>query len=208
MGTTDTWPVIQTERKTLVSDLAGLSQDQWSATSLCSDWTVREVLAHMTATAKITPAGFFGKMLGSGFSFTRMQAKDIAAEQGGSPADTLARFEAVVPSRKHPPGPSDTMLGETIVHAQDIRAPLGIQHEYPIDAMVQVADFYKGSNLILGTKRRIEGLRLRATDADWSHGAGPEVAGPMLALLMAMTGRKAALTDLTGDGVSTLRSRA
>ncbi len=208
MGTVDTWPVIATERKALVSDLAGLSQDQWSAPSLCSDWTVREVLAHMTATAKITPAGFFGKMLGSGFSFSKLQAKDIAAEQGGSPADTLARFEAIVPSRKHPPGPSDTMLGETIVHAQDIRGGLGIQHEYPVDALIQVADFYKGSNLILGTKRRIEGLRLRATDADWSHGAGPEVAGPMLALTMAMTGRKPALTDLTGDGVATLRSRA
>ena len=70
-----------------------------------------------------------------------------------------------------------------------------------------VADFYKGSNLVLKAKNRIAGLTLRATDTDWSHGSGPEVAGPMIALLLAMAGRKAALPDLRGDGVETLRAR-
>jgi hypothetical protein len=35
---------------------------------------------------------------------------------------------------------------------------------------------------------------------------GPEVSGPILSLVMAMTGRTAVLADLTGDGVATLRS--
>jgi hypothetical protein len=74
--------------------------------------------------------------------------------------------------------------------------------------VVQAANFYKGSNLIVGTKRRIDGLTLRATDTEWSTGTGPEVAGPILALLMAMTGRKAATADLTGEGVETLASRS
>jgi hypothetical protein len=78
-------------------------------------------------------------------------------------------------------------------------------HVYPTDAVVQVADFYKGSNLIIGAKKRIEGLRLRATDTDWSHGDGPEVSGPIMSLVMAMTGRE--VTDLAGDGVTTLASR-
>jgi uncharacterized protein (TIGR03083 family) len=99
------------------------------------------------------------------------------------------------------------VLGETIVHAEDIRRALGIRHTYPTDAVVRVADFFKGSNLLLGTKNRITGLSLWATDTEWQHGSGPEVAGPVLAVLMAMTGRKAALDELTGDGVSTLRSR-
>jgi len=73
--------------------------------------------------------------------------------------------------------------------------------------VVQVADFYKNSNLIIGTKRRIEGLALRATDTGWSHGTGPEVSGPMLALLMAMTGRKAAASELSGEGLATLQAR-
>lgn len=207
MGKVDVWPTIQAERKSLANDLESLDQDQWTTTSLCSRWTVCDVVAHMTATAKITPPVFFGKMLASGFSLPRLQDKDIAVERGDSPADTLARFEAVENSRKHPPGPLDTWLGEAIVHAEDIRRPLGIRHDYPMDAVVQVADFYKNSNLIIGTKRRIEGLSLHATDANWSHGTGPDVSGPMIALLMAMTGRKAVAEELSGDGVATLRGR-
>jgi uncharacterized protein (TIGR03083 family) len=208
MANIDVWPVIETEREALAADLKGLGEDQWSRLSLCTEWTVRDVLAHMTATAKITPPLFFTKMLTSGFSFTRLQAKDIAAEKGSSPADTLARFETVLTSRKHPPGPTDTMLGETVIHAEDIRRALGIRHDYPTDALVQVADFFKGSNLIIGTKNRIAGLTLQATDTEWSHGTGPKVSGPMLSLVMAMTGRKVGDDELTGEGAATLRERA
>jgi uncharacterized protein (TIGR03083 family) len=207
MDKSDIWPVIHAERKALATDLQALDAEQWQAASLCRPWTVRDVTAHMTATAKITPPGFFVKLATSGFSFGRMQDKDIAAEKGATPGDTLARFEAAENSTNHPPGPADTMLGETIIHAEDIRRPLGIKHDYPTGAVVQVADFFKGSNLLIGAKRRIDGLALRATDADWSHGSGPEVSGPLLSLVMAMTGRKAALDDLGGEGVTTLRER-
>jgi hypothetical protein len=73
---------------------------------------------------------------------------------------------------------------------------------------VQVADFFKGSNLIIGTKNRIAGLTLQATDTEWSHGTGPKVSGPMLSLVMAMTGRKVGDDELTGEGAATLRERA
>lgn len=203
----DIWAVIRTERKAMAADLKFLDDRQWSRPSLCSEWTVRDVVAHMTATAKITPVAFFPKLLTSGFSLSRMQAKDISIERGASYADTLARFEAVEASVKHPPGPADTMLGETIVHAEDIRRPLGIHRDYPAEAMLRVANFFKNSNLIIGAKRRIAGLSLRATDTNWSHGSGPEVSGPLLALVMAMTGRKTATSQLSGEGVTTLQAR-
>ena len=205
MAKTDIWPVIHSERRALAAELEGLDEAQWATPSLCGEWTVRDVLAHMTATAKPTPPAFLARMIKAGFKFNNAQAMGIAAEKGASPAETLARFAAEVNSTKHPPGPLDTWLGEVIVHAEDIRRPLGIAHQYPTDAVVRVADFYKGSNLIIGAKKRIAGLRLRATDADWSHGDGPEVAGPIVSLVMAMTGRQT--TDLTGDGVTTLASR-
>jgi uncharacterized protein (TIGR03083 family) len=161
----------------------------------------------MTATAKMTPPLFFGKLLTSGFSFTKLQSRDIAAENGASAAETLARFAAEVNSSKHPPGPNDSWLGETLVHSEDIRRPLGLAHAYPTDAAVPVANFYQGSNLLIGAKTRIAGLTLRATDTDWQHGEGPLVSGPVISLVMAMTGRKAALDDLSGEGVATLRTR-
>ena len=205
--TVDLWPTIHAERAALATDLQTLSDAQWATPSLCSGWSVRDVLAHMTATARITPPGFFLKMLTAGFNFQKLQAKDIAVERGASPADTLARFKTQIDSSSHPPGPNDSWLGEVLVHCEDIRRPLGIRHAYPIAACVQTANFYKGSNLIIGAKTRIEGLRLQATDTEWAHGAGPEVSGPIHSLVMAMTGRKAAVTDLTGQGVPILDSR-
>jgi uncharacterized protein (TIGR03083 family) len=209
MAGIDIWPVVHDERAALAADLtsASLGEDQWSGPSQCEGWSVRDVLAHMTATANMTPAAFFPKLIASGFSFDKVQQKGIAAERGASGADALSRFQAVVGSEKKPPGPKDTVLGETLIHAEDIRRSLGMQHAYPDDALVEVADFYKGSNLIIGTKRRIDGLALWATDTGWSHGTGPEVTGPMLPLLLAMAGRRCALTELSGDGVATLRER-
>jgi hypothetical protein len=99
------------------------------------------------------------------------------------------------------------MLGEIIVHGEDIRRPLGLSHESPEGALVALADSWKNSNLLIGAKRRTAGLRLRATDVDWAHGDGPEVAGPLISLVLAMTGRKGAHPDLTGEGLATLANR-
>jgi hypothetical protein len=73
--------------------------------------------------------------------------------------------------------------------------------------VTQVANFYAATNLVVGAKARITGLRLIATDTDWSRGAGPVVSGPTIDLLMAMTGRGQALVDLAGEGVDLLRAR-
>jgi hypothetical protein len=99
------------------------------------------------------------------------------------------------------------MLGEIVVHGDDIRRPLGITHKSPEAALLAVADNWKNSNLLIGSKRRITGVQLRATDASWSHGTGPVVSGPLQSLVLAMTGRKGALADLSGDGVSILAGR-
>lgn len=59
-----------------------------------------------------------------------------------------------------------------------------------------------------GTRARIEGLRLIATDAQASIGGGAaEVHGPIQDLLLVATGRPAGLNGVTGAGVSLLRNR-
>lgn len=207
MDSSSPWPMIHTERAALADDLEHLTDEQWQTPSLCTQWTVQQALAHMTATATMTPPRFFRKLAAARFRFADMSARDVARHSAGTPAETLAAFRAHVGDSTAPPGPVDSWLGETIVHSQDIRRPLGIAHDYSPEALVRVAEFYRGSNLLIGTKRRIEGLALTATDTDWTSGTGAEVRGPMLSLLMAMTGRVAALADLTGDGVRMLSSR-
>jgi uncharacterized protein (TIGR03083 family) len=203
----DMWTVVATERGALADDLATLDVAAWETPSLCEKWTVRDAVAHIIATAEMTPPKFFGKMIGNGFDFQKMTAKEIADKREDSPAAELKHFRAVRDRTSSPPGPKTSWLGEVIVHSEDVRRPLGLSRTYPMEAVVAVADFYKGSNVLIGSKKRIEGVTLKATDTDWSHGSGPEASGPMLSLLLAMTGRSAALTDLTGPGVETLRGR-
>lgn len=93
------------------------------------------------------------------------------------------------------------------MHGEDIRRPLGLPHAYPADAVTRVIRFYARSNLLIGGKKRVAGVTLRATDTDRSHGSGPVVEGPAMALLMVTAGRRAHLADLSGPGLDELRRR-
>ncbi len=200
--------MIREERAALVDALAGLPADSWDRRSLCPEWTVRDVVGHLIATARMTPVRFFTKMAGTGFKFHVMTARDSAAVTANrSPAELVDLYRAEIDARTSPPGPTMAMLGESIVHGEDIFRALGGYRPHPVAHVLAAADFFKGSDLLIGTKRRISGVTLRATDADWSTGTGPEVTGPAVALLLAMTGRDAALADLSGEGVAVLRGR-
>jgi uncharacterized protein (TIGR03083 family) len=204
----DNWQMITAERAAQVDGLAALPAADWDRPSLCAGWTVRDVVAHLIDTATVTPPKFFARFAGSGFNFQTMVRKNIADIQDGrTDAELLEMLRSRVGARTAPHGPTLSWLGETIVHGEDVFRAVGGYHEHPAEHLAAVAGFYAGSNALIGTKRRIEGLALRATDTTWQHGTGPEVSGPMVALVMAMTGRKAALDDLTGDGVAVLRGR-
>lgn len=202
----DLWSTVAAERGELADDLATLTDEQWRTPSLSGDWTVRQVVAHLAATASLSPPSFMVNFAKARFNFGRFSNAEIDKRLGVSPAATLAKFRSLQYSKSAPPGPKATWLGEVIVHSEDIRRPLGIPHTYPAEAVRQVAEFYQGSNALIGTKKRIAGLRLEATDQDWSHGDGDLVRGPMLSLLLAMTGRAVACDELTGPGVTALRS--
>jgi uncharacterized protein (TIGR03083 family) len=201
------WATIAAERGALANDLAELAPAQWDTKSLCAGWTVRDIVAHLSATASLNPVTFFLGMTKAGFNFDKFANGQVAKHRGADPAATLGEFSSLQHSTSAPPGPKVSWLGEVVIHGADVRRPLGIPHTYTPGAIRQVIDFYKGSNVLIGSKRRIEGLALHATDDDWQHGQGERVDGPLLSLLLAMTGRGAACDDLTGPGVLTLRSR-
>jgi uncharacterized protein (TIGR03083 family) len=203
------WEMISAERTSLLEGLEQLPYDRWNEWSLCPLWTNRDVVAHVLATTYVTPAKFFSGLAKSRFSFNTLQDKNKrAASEGKTPAQLIDELRARIPARQSPPGPTVAMLGETIVHGEDIFRAQGSYRDHPVDHVVEVADFYKRSNLLIGSKRRIAGVTLRATDTDWTYGSGPVLSGPAIALVMAMTGRSAALDDLSGDGVEVLRRRA
>jgi len=204
---TSLWPLVHAERAALAADLAGLTDQQWTTPSLCAALTVREVLAHLTAGASLTPLRWLAGVLRCRFDFDKQVAMRLAEHLGTTPADTLARFRRVVASTTKPPLPVIAMLGEAIVHGEDIRRPLGVHRDHPIATLTRLAEYYQGSDLVVLAKGRIGGLRLVATDGPFTTGTGPLVSGTTLALIMAMTGRTAYCTELDGEGVAMLRSR-
>lgn len=201
------WPLIFAERAALADDLAGLTDEQWGAASLCAGLTVREVLAHITAGASDNPVVWFAGVLRNRFDFDANVAQRLAKRLGAGPADTLRQFQKVETSRTKAPIPVVAMLGEIVVHGEDIRRPFGIHRDHPHEALDRVAGFYAGSDLMLPSATRASGLRLRATDGDFTAGDGPEVSGPTIALIMALTGRDAYLTELDGPGLAEFAAR-
>jgi uncharacterized protein (TIGR03083 family) len=207
MKSEETWKYIHAERAQMAETLTGLSADQWATPSWCAGWSVQDVAGHILAAAEQTPANFYKELISAGFRFNVFANR--AAKRLGAlgPDDLVRRLQARTSTTNHPPAPVMAMLGEIVVHGADIRRPLGLEHRSPEAALIALANSWKNSNLLIGAKRRIAGLRLRATDSDWIWGDGPEVSGPLSSLILAMTGRKGAHGDLAGDGLAKLAAR-
>jgi uncharacterized protein (TIGR03083 family) len=202
----NTWKMIHDERTRSADMLESLSPEQWTADTLCKGWNVHLVAAHMMVASEQSTGRFLKGLISSGFLFNVMTDRYVRVAAQLSPSDIVARIRARTTTTNKPPAPAMAMLGEVVVHGTDIREPLGIADNTSMDAKLACLDMFKGSNFPVAAKRTIAGLRLRATDANWSCGAGPEVAGPALALVMAMTTRPL-FASLTGEGVDTLRGR-
>jgi uncharacterized protein (TIGR03083 family) len=207
MDDATTWKLTQHERAKMADTLAGLTPQQWDQPSACGGWTVRTAAGHIVAGSEQTKAHFIGRMAATGFRFNTMIDRDARHTAKAATTELIERLRARTSTTNGPPAPAVTMLGEIVVHSDDIRRPLGLPGDAEAEAVLACLEMYKTASFPVGTKKRIEGLRLVATDVGWSHGSGPEVSGPGLALLSTMTGRSAGLADLGGDGVATLRQR-
>lgn len=190
----------------LIADLTTLSAEQWRTKTLCTRWDVEEVAAHLGAAAATSFPGWIRSMLRARFDTDTHNSRLLAGFRGADPADTLARLRRVppirLPTRGHPAG-----LGEVIVHAEDIRRPLGLHTAPDPEAVLVVARFFASRDFAVNSRMLVKGLRVAATDADFESGSGPGVRGPLLSLVLAMAGRWQVLDELAGDGLSELRSR-
>jgi uncharacterized protein (TIGR03083 family) len=199
--------MVHAERAALAADLAGLDDAAWATPSLCEGLSVRQVLAHVTAAATLNGPRWMIGVIRCRWDFDKQVAMRLAEQMGDSSGETYDRFRRSVDSRTKPPLPVIAMLGEAVVHGEDIRRPLGIDRAYPIDTLTHLAGYYSRSDLVVPGKTRVRGLRLEATDGPFHTGAGLLVRGATLDLVMATVGRRAYLDRLDGDGVEVLRGR-
>ena len=201
----DVWPMVHAERAALIDDLSHLEGEQWERPSLCDGWTVHDVVAHLVDTARTTRLGFVARLARARFDFDRQNTQGVARERGASSQETLERLRQVASRTSTPPAPLDSRLVEEVVHGEDIRRPLGIVHAYPLEAVVRSLRYQARTPAAFGGAKELTArLRLTATDAGLSIGDGPEASGTALSLLLAISGRRAALDDLSGPGLPTL----
>ncbi|WP_348537495.1 maleylpyruvate isomerase family mycothiol-dependent enzyme [Nocardia carnea] len=207
MPRAEIWAAIHRERAALADELAELTPDQWASPSLCGQWTVEEVVAHLTAAASIGRWRWIRSMAGARFDGDLHNQRRMLEYRGSGPDETLARFRTVVTSTIAPSGHTPAWLGEVVVHGQDIRRPLGLSGTPALAAVTEVARFFAAHDFTVSGRTVRKGLHLIATDGPFEIGTGPEVRGSTLALVMAMAGRAEYSAELTGPGVPVLRSR-
>jgi uncharacterized protein (TIGR03083 family) len=195
-------------RRLLADFFDGLDEDQLDTRSLCDAWTVREVLGHLVMPLTGSLGGFLLQVVRARGSVNRASeavARELA-RRSVRDLTTLLRERADLHGKAPGVGPMGQMT-DGCVHLRDCARPLGLSDDVTIDDWRMVLEWLRKGVPGLVPKRRLEELSLVATDQEWSCGAGEEITGPSEALAMALSGRAAALNDLTGPGVGRLRDR-
>jgi uncharacterized protein (TIGR03083 family) len=195
------------ERADLLALLEHLSLQQWDAASLCPAWRVRDVVAHVFSYDELSWTELVRQFLRGRLNPDRVNALCLAKYADWPPGELVALARRCVQPHGLPSGfGGGIALVDGMIHQQDIRRPLGLPRTIPPDRLRATLEFAKTAPVIRGFWHR-RGLRLVATDVDWSVGAGPEVRGPGEAVLLAIAGRNATIDELSGPGLATLRPR-
>lgn len=195
------------ERAEFAAFLATLPPDQWQAPTLCDQWRVRDVVAHVISYDDLNPRGLLALAARGRFRLGRINAAAQARYATSSPQQLLALLTA-----RRQPGGVPAVLGgrvglvETLIHHQDIRRALGRPRAIPPERLLPALH----TALIapdIGKLWPLRGVRLVATDLPFAAGMGPQVRGPAEALLMTIAGRRGVVNELSGPGQAKLVRR-
>jgi uncharacterized protein (TIGR03083 family) len=200
------WDAVRTMRLAVADLLDTLTPTEWDAPSLCADWRVRDVAGHLSIVATITTR----QMLAAGprGRFDPNRINTVIAVRNGCrrPGDIVAAIREHAADRTTAKMlDTRNSLFDVIVHSQDIARPLGRDLAVPVDYTRRGLDRVWQMGWPFRARRQMSGLKLCATDTDWSVGAGPEVLSDALSMLLLLTGRGGAVADaLHGAGVAEL----
>ena len=191
--------------RTDLADLAeGLSEEQRRAPSLCENWTAEGVVAHVASFVATSFPKFMWTMAKNRGDSDKAMVEMTNAQLARPFSDVLAELRAkATKSSALPVFPEELTIADTMIHTQDIRRPLGLDGGFDPDHLRATLDFLTEHKMatMLVDRKPLDGVKLTATDLDWSWGEGAEITGTGEALMMGMADRPAALADLSGPGV-------
>lgn len=207
MNKPDLMPLAEEERADLLALLRELTADQWEAPSLCTQWRVRDVATHVVSFDELSKAKTAATFFRGGLRPAKVNEIALHKYRDLEPDGILDLVTRSQRPRGLPTGfGGGIALTDGMIHQQDIRRALSISRTIAPNRLVTVLTFSLGAPT-LPSKGNAKGLKLIATDVDWTAGQGSEVRGPGEALLMAVAGRPQALSELSGPGLATLRQR-
>lgn len=203
--------MIAERRRALADVLDGLSDQQARTPSLCDGWTVHHVAAHLTMGLRLSIPKVAVRMVLALGNFNKVAdayAKETAAKE------PLASLAATIRDRAEhrftPPGVGAIApLTDITAHGLDIRTPLGIASDQPLEQLREVLEFLTSRTAGrggVGPRVPLSELRIEATDVDLASGSGLLVRGPASSLVLALTGRRGGLDALDGPGADRLRT--
>jgi len=204
---TDMRPLLAEERADFAAFLATLSAEQWRAPTLCEAWQVRDVAAHVISYDGLGAAALLALAARGWFRSGRINAAALARYAAFGPQQLLELLADNPRPRGLPARLGGRVgLAETLIHHQDIRRGLGQPRPIPAERLLPAMRTAMFAPDIAGPWR-VRGIRLTATDIGFTAGAGQEIQGMAEALLMAIAGRRAALSELSGPGRAKLARR-
>jgi uncharacterized protein (TIGR03083 family) len=169
--------------------LAAEAVDVWDAPSLCQNWLVRHVIAHMTMPARLTPEQFGAEMAAAGGNFTVL-SDTVAARDASQPLlDLLDQLRSPRLHAWQPPGGGAAgALSHAVIHSLDVTIALDRPSVAPTEASDAVLDQLTAAN---GTLFGLDltDVQLEATDSAWCWGTGQSVRADSGALVALLSGR-------------------
>ena len=205
------WAAIADRRRALAQLVEGRPDEDWERPSLCTEWRIRDVVAHVALTPHSPTVGaILRAAVRARGDFDRVNRDMARAYATRPPAELVADLRGSADSRRKPAITTlDNLLFDVLVHVRDVALPLGVECPPPPAAAREGVERVWRMGWPFWAKRKLRGLRLEATDVDWTVGDGPVVRGPAQALLLLLTGRDAAaLPALAGPGVARLSQGA
>lgn len=203
----DYWCSVRTMRLRLAALVESLTIVELDRPSLCRGWRVRDVAGHVAVIPTLSTWRMMATAPRAGFNPNRINTLIARREGSRQPEEIVERLRRHADDRRTAKALDvRNSLFDIIVHAHDIARPLG--RDFPVPAAIAELGLERvwAMGWPFNAKKRLGGYTLQATDSAWRVGAGPEVSGPGLALLLLLTGRtEAAMEDLHGPGVALIR---
>ncbi|GAB3445521.1 maleylpyruvate isomerase family mycothiol-dependent enzyme [Phycicoccus ginsengisoli] len=169
--------------------LVAAGERVWGAPSLCEGWTVGHVVAHVTMPVRMAPAQYGAELAAAGGDFGVLS--DTVAERDRllPVDDLLAQLRSPALHAWEPPGGGAAgALSHAVIHSLDVTLALDRPAVAPDEGVVAVLDqLASAGGAWFGVD--LAGVRLEATDTDWSLGSGRPVRTGSGALVALLSGR-------------------